>query len=44
MLIGDSGKQMTIGRFADEDEAKHSCDAYAIAHAIDVKRNFPEDG
>ena len=42
--IRDSGKQKTIGLFADEDEAKHSYDAYAIAHAIDVKRNFPEDG
>jgi len=37
------GKQKSIGLFADEAEAAHAYDAYAIANGIDTPRNFPDE-
>ena len=41
--IRSGGKKKHIGSFADEVEAAHAYDAYAIANGIDMPRNFPNE-
>ena len=43
VYINIVGKKKYIGHFADEIEAAHVYDAYAIANGIDTPRNFPNE-